>query len=413
MKNIESKIRSYSRSFPTKFIKAMDSSIFDENSKEYIDFFTGAGTMNYGHNNYKINEAMINYIKSNNIMHSLDLQTQAKEEFLNKFYKTILQPRSLNYKVQFVAPSGANGVEAAIKLCRKSKKRKGIISFTNSFHGMSLGALSVTGNSYYKNEFINTNSDVSFCMYDKYFGKRIDTAEILRKLLSDSNSGIDIPAAIILETIQADGGVNVASIKWLQKIRKICKQFDILLIVDDVQVGCGRSGDFFSFERANIVPDLIIISKAIGAGMPLSIVLSEKNIDNNWKYGEHTGTFRGNNLAFVAGKKALEYWEDESFSKNIKRKGRFIKKRLKNFAKKYEDIVDIRGVGLIYGIELSSNEIALKIREKCFNTGLLVELVGGNDNTVKLLPPLTISDQDLDKGLTILLNSLESILTEK
>ena len=186
---------------------------------------------------------------------------------------------------------------------------------------MSLGALSVTGNSYYKNKFISSNSDVSFCLYDKYLGGKIDTSDILDQLLRDKTSGTDMPAAIILETIQADGGVNVASIEWLQKINNICKDNDILLIVDDVQVGCGRSGDF-SFERANIIPDLIIISKAIGGGMPLSILLTDEKIDKHWKIGEHTGTFRGNNLAFIAGKKVLEYWADENFQKILKRKAK-------------------------------------------------------------------------------------------
>jgi diaminobutyrate-2-oxoglutarate transaminase len=409
MNTIESNVRSYNRSFPAKFIQSIDSILVDENYKEYIDFFTGAGTINYGHNNEKVNNALINYLKNNGVLHSLDLSTLAKSEFLDTFENYILNPRDLSYKIQFVAPSGASGIEAAIKIARKTKQRSGIISFTNGFHGMSLGALSLTGNSYYKNEYIDTRSNIYFAMFDEYLGETIDTADILDKLLEDNSSGVDIPAAIVLETIQAEGGINIASNEWLSKINTICQKYDILLIIDDVQVGHGRTGDFFSFERANIVPDMIVMSKAIGGGMPMALVLIKEEIDKQWKIGEHSGTFRGNNLAFVAGKEVLEYWRNDNLSQDIKRKSLITNNILEGYKKNSSNIIDVRGIGLIYGIELLNEQLAIQIKDNCFSNGLILELVGSNNNIVKLLPPLTINDDDLIKGLNILTNSLNNI----
>jgi len=389
---IESNVASYNKSFPVTFVKAVDSFLYDSSGKKYIDFFTGAGTMNYGHNNKKINDAIIDYIQDNGILHSLDMDTKAKLRFLDSLENIILKPRNLDFKVQFCAPSGANSVEAALKLSRKIKKRRKIIAFSGSFHGMSLGALSVTANKYYKNPLFPT-SDVQFVPYEDYIDG-FDSLNYLKKVLADNVSGVEIPAAIILETIQADGGVNVASIEFLKEIRNICNEFDILMIVDDVQVGNGRSGDFFSFERAGIVPDMITLSKGIGAGFPLSILLFKSELDF-WKKGEHTGTFRGNNLSFIAGSVAIqEYWSKENFSKEIKKKSRIMEDFLKDFQ-------IVRGYGMIWGIELDSKK-ALLVRENCFKKGLVLELVGSEDNIVKLLPPLTIGINDLKEGLKIL-----------
>lgn len=409
MNNLESNVKSYCRTFPVKFIKAYESILIDESNKEYIDFFTGAGTMNYGHNNSEVNRRLVEYIKSNGILHGLDLFTEAKEMFLRQFNELILLPRKLNYRVQFVAPSGANGVEAAIKLARKAKRRNNIVSFSGSFHGMSLGALSVTGNSFYKNSFLGGSFDTNFAMFDSYLGHDIDTADILEKMLQDPSSGLDMPAAIILETIQADGGVNIASCKWLQKISNICTKYDILLIIDDVQVGNGRSGDFFSFEEANIVPDMVVISKAIGGGMPLSLVLIKPEIDEKWKQGEHTGTFRGNNLAFIAGATLLEHWGDENFSLEIKKKGQKILHYLNDMKKQNKMILDVRGRGLIFGIELKNSEVAKELRAACFSGGLIFEIVGSSNNVIKLMPPLTISEEDIEKALNILTSNLNKI----
>lgn len=408
---LESRVRIYSRIFPAVFCKAKGCFLYDESGTEYIDFFAGAGTMNYGHNNPKINDAMIEYIRQNGILHSLDAFTSAKRQFLQSFHSVILKPRGLKYKIQFCGPTGANGVEAALKLARKTKKRRGVIAFTHAFHGLSRGALSVTGNRHYRNEFYTSNQDTVFMPYDGYLGPRVDTAKVLRKYLTDKASGIDVPAAVILETIQAEGGVNVASIDWLREIEEICREFDIVLIVDDIQVGNGRSGDFFSFERAEINPDIVTLSKAIGAGMPLSIVLMKPELDN-WKPGEHTGTFRGNNLSFIAATKALEYWKSDKFSESIKDKSKFITHLLKRVQLKYPQLIaEIRGCGLIKGIVIPVEGISTNVAREAFNRGLIIELAGANNEVLKLLPPLTIDRKTLKKGVDIIEQALDVVVS--
>lgn len=406
---LESEVRTYCRAFPAVFSKAKGAFLYDEEGKEYIDFFAGAGTMNYGHNNPIINNAMIEYIQQNGIIHSLDKSTTAKREFLETFNSTILQPRNLHYKIQFCGPTGANGVEAALKLARKAKKRRGIIAFTHAFHGLSMGALSVTGNSYYKNGSFTNSTDVAFMPYDGYFGGGVDTAQILRKFLIDKSSGVQIPAAIILETIQAEGGVNVASIEWLQEIENLCREFDIVLIVDDIQVGNGRSGDFFSFERAKIKPDIIVLSKAIGAGIPLSILLIKPELDI-WQPGEHTGTFRGNNLAFVGAAKALQYWKNDGFSNNVKEKSKFLKALLEGLKLKHPQLVtEIRGYGLIYGVVIPREGICKKASREAFQRGVIIELAGANNEVLKFLPPLTIDEITLRRGVDIIEESIAEV----
>lgn len=409
---LESQVRSYSRAFPAVFCKAKAALLWDESGKQYIDFFAGAGTMNYGHNNPLVNKAIIEYIQQDAIIHSLDKFTPAKREFLEKFDSVILKPRNLHYKIQFCGPTGTNGVEAALKLARKAKKRAGVIAFTNAYHGLTLGALSVTGNSFYKDGFPTNNMQVAFMPYDGYFGPDIDTIKVLRKFLTDKSSGVNIPAAIILETIQAEGGVNVASVNWLKGVRRICEEFDIVLIVDDIQVGVGRSGDFFSYERAEIEADIVILSKAIGAGMPLSILLIKPELDV-WQPGEHTGTFRGNNLSFVAGTKALEYWESDEFSNSIKEKSKLLEGLLQEIKLKYHHLVtEIRGYGLIAGIVIPEQGICGKVLREAFKQGVIIELAGPNGEVLKFLPPLTIDVETLKRGVQIIEKSIDKVVRE-
>lgn len=407
---LESQVRIYSRMFPAVISKAKNEFLYDEQGNEYIDFFAGAGTINYGHNNPKINDAIIEYIRHDGILHSLDKFTTAKKTFLENFESIIIKPRNLQYKVQFCGPTGTNSVEAAFKLARKVKRRRGIVSFTNAFHGLTRGALAATGNRQYKNELFVDNTDVVFMPYDGYFGSDVNTAQYLRKFLADKCSGVSIPAALILETIQAEGGVNVATVEWLREIDGICKEFDILLIVDEIQVGGGRSGDYFSFERAGIEPDIVTLSKAIGGGMPLSIVLMKPELDV-WEPGEHTGTFRGNNLAFIAGSKVLEYWKSPEFSISIKEKSKILVELLGIMRSRYERLItEIKGYGFIFGIVIPEKDICRKISREAFKRGLIVELAGENSEVLKLLPPLTIEEKNLRKGVALIEQSIENVV---
>ncbi|HXG48015.1 MAG TPA: diaminobutyrate--2-oxoglutarate transaminase [Methylomirabilota bacterium] len=400
---MESEVRSYCRAFPTVFRKAAGARLWDEQGREYLDFFAGAGTLNYGHNHPVIKERVMEYLRQDGVVHALDMWTVAKREFLETFEATILKPRGLDYKVQFPGPTGANAVEAALKLARKVRRRSNVIAFTNGYHGLSLGALAATGNRHFRHESWINRQNVAFMPFDGYFGPGVDTLAYLRRFLTDASSGVDLPAAIILETVQAEGGINVARIEWLQGLEKLCREFDILLVVDDIQVGNGRTGTFFSFEPAGIQPDIVVLSKAIGGlGLPMSLLLMKREVDQ-WKPAEHTGTFRGHNLAFVAAAAALkQFWSDDQFAKEIQRKEIVLRALLENLRARHAALgLNVRGRGLIYGLELPRPELAKAVSREAFARGLIIELAGAEDQVVKFLPPLVVDDASLKQGVEI------------
>ncbi|MDH5639475.1 MAG: diaminobutyrate--2-oxoglutarate transaminase, partial [Nitrospinota bacterium] len=403
----------YVRSFPAVFGKAEGAQIFDEHGKRYVDFFAGAGTLNYGHNNPNITSALIEYLQSGGVVHGLDKATVAKIAFLQKLYDTILSPRNLEYKVQFTGPTGTNAVETALKLARLVKRRSNVISFTNGYHGLTMGSLAVTGNTFYRDESFGVRTNSSSMPYDGYFGEDVDTIEYLDRYLRDGSSGVDLPAAIILETVQCEGGVNVAGVEWLRRLDQLCREFDILLIIDDIQVGNGRTGPFFSFERAGITPDMVTLSKSIGGGLPLALLLMKPELDQ-WKPGEHTGTFRGNNLAFVAATEALKYWENDDLTAAVNYKGGILKDELEKMAAEFEDLdITIRGCGMVWGMDLNSRGAAPELSSLAFERGLLIETAGSEDNVLKFLPPLTIDEETLREGLDIVRDSLLGLQESK
>jgi len=410
---MESEVRGYVRSFPAIFDVAKGSEIFDENDNRFIDFFAGAGTLNYGHNNPLMTEAIIKYLQGGGIVHGLDKATVAKRAFLTKFRDTILAPRNLQYKVQFTGPTGTNAVETALKLARMIKKRSNIISFTNGYHGLTLGALAVTGNYDYKDESYGSRSNVAFMPFDGYFGEGVDTIDYLRRFLEDGSSGVDLPAAIIVETVQGEGGVNVASVGWLKKLEQLCREFDILLIIDDIQVGNGRTGTFFSFERADIYPDMVTLSKSIGGGLPMALLLMRPELDQ-WQPGEHTGTFRGNNLAFVAATQAMTYWDNEDLTQAIKYKGDLLRTELEKLAEKYPELeASVRGLGMIQGLVLPQTGVAGETSSECFQRGLIIETAGANDHVLKFLPSLLISEDLMLEGLSIVDEALGALVERR
>lgn len=406
----ESVVRSYCRSFPTVFERASGPFLYDEAGNEYLDFFCGAGTLNYGHNNPRIKQAVIDYLQRDGVVHALDMWTVAKRAFLETLESVILKPRNLDYKVQFTGPTGANAVEAALKLARKVKGRRNVVAFTNGYHGLSAGALACTGNRHFRNEAFVNRLDVSFMPYDGYFNKEVNTLDYFKRFLADNSSGLDLPAAVILETIQAEGGINVASDGWLRGLEEVCREFDILLIVDDIQVGNGRTGTFFSFEPAGIKPDMVVLSKAIGGlGLPVSLLLLRPEVDQ-WKPAEHTGTFRGNNLAFIAATAALDYWRRPQFAHEITRKGELVLARLEEWRRIYPaQIKGIRGKGLIWGMEMATAAMAKGVSQRAFARKLILELAGADDQVVKLLPPLILDDVELERGFSILADCLAEV----
>ncbi|MBL6727395.1 diaminobutyrate--2-oxoglutarate transaminase [Methylophilaceae bacterium] len=408
---IESEVQSYARSFPRVFNKAQGEYLYDTEGNQYLDFLAGAGTLNYGHNNPVFKKELLKYIEADGITHGLDLHTKAKGNFLNTFNDMILKPRNMDYIVQFTGPTGANAVETAMKLARKIKQRETIISFTNGYHGVTLGALATTGNQHHRGGAGMLLTGVDTLPYDGYMGDDMDTTAYLDKVLTDSSSGVDHPAAIILETVQGEGGITAASYAWLQNIEKICKKHDILLIVDDIQAGCGRTGTFFSFDEVGIQPDIITMSKSLsGYGLPFAMVLFKPEHDI-WKPGEHNGTFRGNNLAFVTAEAAIKhYWSDDLFSKEVKRKGKYMYDRINKIIDQYgEGNFSSRGRGMFQGINCVSGDLASKITKLAFKNGLMIETSGADDHVIKFLCPLTISDQNLKKGMDILEDAIETV----
>jgi diaminobutyrate-2-oxoglutarate transaminase len=404
--SVESEVRSYCRGWPTVMHSANDSWVTDTADRRYIDFFAGAGALNYGHNNPALKAPLLDYLASDGIVHSLDMATAAKQRFLETFERVILQPRGLDFKVQFPGPTGANSVESALKLARKVTGRESIVSFTNAFHGMTLGALSVTGNSMKRAGAGIPLVHATPMPYDNYFGGVTEDFHWFERVLDDSGSGLNRPAAVIVETVQGEGGLNVARIEWLQALADLCRTRDILLIVDDVQMGCGRTGPFFSFEAAGIVPDIVTLSKSVsGYGLPMALTLFRRDLDV-WAPGEHNGTFRGHNPAFITATAAIEkYWKNDDFSVATAAKGAMVRARLDEIAARY-DGVSARGRGMAQGLKFEDVARASQVCRAAFDRGALMETSGPSDEVVKLLPPLTTSHSDLETGLDILAESI-------
>ncbi|MDQ2077862.1 diaminobutyrate--2-oxoglutarate transaminase [Marinimicrobium sp. ABcell2] len=411
---MESVVQSYARSFPVVFNRASGSYLYDEDGNAYLDFLAGAGSLNYGHNNPLLKRALLDYIESDGITHGLDMHSSAKARFLEVFREQILKPRDMDYRMQFTGPTGTNAVEAAMKLARKVTGRTNIISFTNGFHGCSLGAVAATGNQHHRGGAgveLNNVTRMPFC---GYHGRDTDTLKMMDKLLSDPSSGIDMPAAVILEAVQGEGGLNVAANDWLKGLEKLCRKHKILMILDDIQAGCGRTGTFFSFEASGIKPDIITLSKSLGGyGLPLAVVLMSPELDQ-WLPGEHNGTFRGNNHAFVTAAAAVEnYWSDDGFSREIQQKAELVTKRFKKIAEQ-EGMTELRlkGRGLMQGLECRNGDVASAITAEAFKRGLVIETAGNHSQVVKCFCPLTISEEELNKGLDILAQSVAQVFKE-
>jgi diaminobutyrate-2-oxoglutarate transaminase len=407
----ESEARTYCRRFPAVFTHGRGSTLVDEEGRTYLDFMGGGGALNYGHNHEAIVDAVQRYLASGGIMHSLDLHTAAKRAFIETFVEVILRPRGLRYKLQFTGPTGTNAVEAALKVARGVTGRVGVVSFTNGFHGMSLGSLAATGHRAKRAGARVPLTYVDRFPYDGYLGDDVDTLAYLEKMLDDPSSGIDPPAAFIVETVQGEGGCNVASPEWLRGLQAIARARDIVLIVDDIQAGCGRTGSFFSFEPAGLQPDLVCLSKSLsGLGLPFALLLVRPELDQQ-KPGDHSGTFRGNNLAFVAARAALEMWADPAFEDAIHARTDLLDARLRALVERHpQSGARLRGRGLLRGIAWDDPEIGDSVSRAAFGRGVLAETCGPRGEVLKLMPPLTIGSDELERGVDLLEETLEEVV---
>jgi diaminobutyrate-2-oxoglutarate transaminase len=391
------------------FARAKDAMLFDEAGKGYIDFFAGAGALNYGHNPDFIKPLLVEYLLQDKVIHGLDMFTTAKRDFLENFERIILAPRNLDYKIQFCGPTGANSVEAALKLARLVTGRTNVASFTGGWHGMSSGCLSVTANRGHRSAGgpLANSTFLPFADGPRPIG---DSLSYIESLFEDPNSGLDLPAAIILETVQAEGGIYPAPPEWLRGIRTLCDRWGVLLIADDIQVGCGRTGSFFSFEEAGIVPDIVCLSKSIGGyGLPMSLVLMRRHLDQ-WAPGQHTGTFRGNQLAFVAATAALKLWENQDFLAALAKRSAMLEATLRSIVQRNPDLT-LRGRGFIWGLDFTAAggpKAAAAISRQAFESGLIIESCGRDDVVLKILPPITTNEDVLARGCEILSDAIQA-----
>lgn len=409
-KRRESEARSYCRGFNTVFASAQGSEMVAEDGTRYIDFLAGCSSLNYGHNDADMKEALIAHLQSDGVAHGLDMHTDTKAGFLETFERIILKPRNMDHKLMFTGPTGANAVEAAMKIARKATGRTNVIAFTNGFHGVTQGALAATGNGYHRGGAGVGLNNVTRMPFDGYMGGKTDTADYLEAMLNDPSSGVDAPAAILLETVQGEGGLNAASAAWVRRVAKLAKEAGALLIIDDIQAGCGRTGTFFSFEEMGVTPDIVTLAKSVsGFGLPLAMVLVKPEYDVMGP-AEHNGTFRGNTHAFVTARVALEkFWSDTAFQKDIARRALMVEETLNEIA----DMVPgarLKGRGMMRGVDVGSGDLAAEICARSFKNGLIVETSGPEDEVVKILAPLTTPDEQLAAGLSILLDAARSVL---
>lgn len=409
----ESEARSYCRGIDVVFESAQGSEMKGEDGRTYIDFLAGCSSLNYGHNDPDMKQALLDHISADGLAHALDLHTTTKAAFLESFEKYILEPRGMDHKMMFMGPTGTNAVEAAMKLARKVTGRENIVSFTDGFHGVTLGALAATGNSYHRGAAGISLNGVTRMPYDAYMGEGYDTADMLEVMLNDSSSGMDAPAAIMLETVQGEGGLNAASKAWVERVGRLAKEHGALLIIDDIQAGCGRTGTFFSFEDMDVQPDIVTMAKSLsGFGLPFAAMLIKPDYDI-FGPAEHNGTFRGNTHAFVTARVAIEkYWKDDAFEAEIARKGDIIAESLREVA----DMVPgafLKGRGMMRGVDVGSGELAEDICSRAFEKGLVIETSGSDDQVVKILVALNVPEETLRKGLDILVEAAREVTGHK
>ena len=430
----ESSARSYPRKFPFALSKAKGSWVEDVEGNRYLDFLCGAGTLALGHNDDEVNKAMIELISSGAPLHTLDLTTPVKDRFVETVISILPEEMRGNVKIQFCSPSGTDATDAAIKLCKTATGRGSVIAFSGGYHGMGHGALSLTGNLNAKMKVQNLMPGVQFMPYPNSYrcpfglGGEAGTdaaCAYFERMLKDPESGVTPPAAVIIEPIQGEGGVIPAPRKFMQTIRRVTKELGIPMIVDEIQCGIGRSGQMFAFEESGIIPDVILMSKAIGGSQPMSIVVYNKDLDK-WTAGAHAGTFRGNQLAMAAGTVVLRRVSDPDFLASVREKGVYITEALNQLKKEVSIIGDIRGRGLMIGIEFidpegkkdimghpeASGSIAAEVQKRCFEHKLVMEKVGRNGSVMRCLCALNVSKEDINTMLGIFSSAVKEIDSE-
>jgi diaminobutyrate-2-oxoglutarate transaminase len=409
----ESDIRGYCRAYPTVFTSASNARQTDEQGRTYLDFFAGAGVLNFGHNDERMKRAVIEFIERDGVVHSLDTYTDVKRDFIGRFVEVILEPRGMDHKLQFMGPTGTNAVEAALKLARRVTRRHEVVAFGKGFHGMTLGALALTANEYFRQAGGVPLDHVTRLPFETEPGGGLKALEEYRERIDDPSSGLEKPAAFVVEVIQAEGGVNVATPEWLHTVQELAHDLGSLFVIDDIQAGCGRTGSYFSFDGMGLDPDIVTLAKGVGGfGTPMAFNLNKPEHDAHWSPGEHTGTFRGQGISFVAGYEALGYFTDDTLMDDVKAKGQQMRDRLQAIANTHADRGwDVRGRGMMQALDVIDGSIAKAVQTAGFETGLLIGPCGSGGRVLKLIPPLTIPEADLHEGLDLFEAAIDTALS--
>jgi len=420
----ESNARTYPRHLPFAVAQAAGSFIRDLDGNVFIDFLAGAGVLSLGHNHPELVEVATAQMSV--FTHGLDMPSPAKDAFTEAQLSMLPAGMADHVKIQFCGPTGANAVDAAIKLTKTATGRGDILAFSGGFHGSTHAAMALTGNLAQKRPIANPMPGVHFLPYpaDTPSAGAPDGVDpsaweasclaLFERALTDPNGGIPLPAAVIMELVQGEGGVNPASVAFTRAVRELTRQLGVPLIVDEVQTGAGRTGTWFAFEQYDIEPDVVVASKALsGMGLPVAIVIYHRDLDV-WAPGAHTGTFRGNQLAFAAGVKTVEIFHRDRILDNVRARGEQVRARL-GALDSLPTVREVRGRGLMWGIELTAHsdgrgagQLAEQVQAGALRDGLILELGGRNDRVVRMLPPLNVTEQVMDTALDILVHAIET-----
>ena len=400
------------RSAPIVFDKASGSELFAEDGKRYIDFHSAGGSQGFGHNNLKVCSALIDYLCNDRVIQTCDRKSVAKRSFIQTFVDKVLLPRNLNHKLLFTDPASGVATEIALRIARRHTKRGSVVAFTNSSHGLTEGALSASSSPHARGDLQYPRANTVFMPYCAYLGEDVDTVAHLRRHLKDTSSGVEVPAAVIVETIQIHGGMNVASDAWLQSLEALCREYGILFIVDETHTGFGRSGAHFGFESAGLNPDMILASNAVSGGLPISILLLQPELAH-WRPGDRSGLFQGDNLAFVAAAEILSQWND-SLVRDIAERSRVLADELQSLPMRFPDRhLRVRGRGMSWGLEFGRPAAASVVSSWALERGLIVEPARLRDDVLLVLPPITVSEETLREGLNLLNEAVAMFLNHK
>lgn len=414
----ESNARSYPRRIPIAILEAEGIHVKDMDGKIYYDCLAGAGTLALGHNHPVVIEAIKLILDNKRPLHTLDLTTPLKEQFVGEMFESLPEEFAKDARIQFCGPTGGDAIEAAIKLVKTATGNRSILSFQGGYHGSTHAAMSLSGTLGYKEKVHGLIPDVHFMPYPYEYrcpfgvgGEQTHrlSSRYIESLLNDPESGIVAPCGMIFEVVQGEGGSIPAPVQWIREMRRITKERNIPLIIDEVQTGIGRTGKLFAFEHAGIIPDVLVLSKAIGGSLPLAVVIYNKSLDK-WKPGAHIGTFRGNQMAMAAGLATLKFIKENDIPAKVEQLGHHLMDRLNELKSRISCIGDVRGRGLMVGVEIVNTDaeldhlghypfhskLASRIQQECLKRGLILEVGGRHSAVMRFLPPLIITESQID-----------------